>query len=84
MLRKHTMLITVLPAFMVIISIPCFPQAGNRTGSTEKLEMKIDTSDNILSFDRIEYQKAYTMDERGGRGIISSFLISKGVHGIID
>ncbi|MBS1920637.1 MAG: hypothetical protein JST17_10325 [Bacteroidetes bacterium] len=82
MLRKHTMLITVLPAFMVIISIPCFPQAGNRTGSTEKLEMKIDTSDNILSFDRIEYQKAYTMDERGGRGIISSFLISKGVQGI--
>ncbi len=82
MLKKHTMLTTVMLAVMLIAVIPCFPQEENKAGGGEKLEMKIDTSENILPFDKITYQKAYTMDERSGRGIVASFLINKGVQGI--
>ncbi|MCC7400847.1 MAG: hypothetical protein IT214_05110 [Chitinophagaceae bacterium] len=68
--------------FLLLFSIPCFSQPGNGNGTGEKLEMKIDTSNNMLSFERIAYQKAYTMDERGGRGALTTFLINKGVQGI--
>src|SRR5574338_196079 len=82
MLRKHPMLTTVMLLVMLTAASPCFPQAGNADGGGEKLEMRIDTSVNILPFDKIAYQKAYSMDERGGRGLVASFLINKGVQGI--
>ncbi|HYM94922.1 MAG TPA: hypothetical protein VET23_12330, partial [Chitinophagaceae bacterium] len=82
MLRKHTTLTTAMLIVMTINATLCFSQAEHRAGGGEKLEMTIDTSNNILPFDKITYQKAYTMDERGGRGIITSFLINKGVQGI--
>lgn len=82
MLRKHTMLPQVMLIALTMNTAICFPQPGNRASGGEKLEMTIDTSNNILPFDKIAYQKAYTMDEREGRGLLASFLINKGVQGI--
>ncbi|MBS1621414.1 MAG: hypothetical protein JST10_16285 [Bacteroidetes bacterium] len=83
MLRKF---IPHSPALFLILLISpvtdTFSQSTKKAGEGEKLEMSIDTGNDVLPFDKIAYQKAYTMDEREGRGIVTSFLINKGVQGI--
>lgn len=82
MLRKHTIIPMAMLIALMIPAANCFSQPEKRAATSEKLEMRIDTSEDILPFDKIAYQKAYTMDERSGRGIVTSFLINKGVQGI--
>jgi len=72
----------VILIFYLLTTFNCYPQQNLKNGSTEVFEMKVDTSGNVIPFDKIRYQKAYTMDERAGRGIISSFLIDKSIEGI--
>jgi hypothetical protein len=70
--------------FTVLLAISgyLFAQTGGKTAMTEKFEMTVVTTNNMISYDKIKYQRAATMEEREGRGIISSFLISKGIQGI--
>ncbi len=82
MATKSTLLTTTLLTAMIVSTYPGLSQSRGKTGIAEKLEMKIDTSPEILPLNKIAFQKAYTMDEREGRGIVTSFLINKGVQGI--
>jgi hypothetical protein len=81
-MRKNLLPRLVTLIALLAISGYSFPQSGNKAAGPEKFEMTIDTSSNMIPFDKISYQKAYTMEEREGRGIITSFLITKGVQGI--
>src|SRR5450755_3982506 len=59
-----------------------FSQSETKASGAEKFEMSVDTSNNMISFDRIRNQKTFSMDEREGRGIVTTFLITKGIQGI--
>lgn len=59
-----------------------FSQSESKASGAEKFEMGIDTTSNMISFDKIRYQNTFSMDEREGRGIVTTFLISKGIQGI--
>ena len=81
MKRVHYLIIAIL--FLALTDgSAAFCQQVARNGATEVFEMKVDTASNIIDFDKIKYQKAYTLDERSGRGMISSFLIDKSIEGI--
>jgi hypothetical protein len=54
----------------------------NKAGRDEKLEMSVDTAENILPPEMIRAQRAYAAGETPGRGIVASFLINKGIQGI--
>ena len=82
MLRKNLFLKVVLQIAILAITSNSFAQSGTKNPEPEKFEMSIDTSSNLISFDKIRVQDAYTMDERGGRGIVTTFLINKGIQGI--
>lgn len=79
--NKYPIRISIL-FFYLLNTFNSFSQQNIRSGGTEVFEMKVDTASNIIAFDKIKYQKAYTLDERSGRGIISSFLIDKSIEGI--
>ena len=59
-----------------------FSQSETKASGAEKFEMNVDTSNNMISFDKIRYQEAFSMDEREGRGIVTTFMITKGILGI--
>lgn len=83
MSKKFPGITSVLLITLSLTAPDCFSQKENPlAGNVEKFEMKIETASNILSFDKIATQKAYTLDEREGRGVVTSFLINKGIQGI--
>src|SRR5258708_15278315 len=81
-MRKVLLLRLVALIAIITISDYSFSQSESKASRPEKFEMTIDTTSNMIPFDKIRYQKAFTMEEREGRGIITSFLITKGVEGI--
>lgn len=82
MLRKRIMLPLAMVIAMIIPGTICLSQSENKAPGGEKLEMSIDTSENVLPPDMITAQKGYAAGETPGRGIITSFLINKGAQGI--
>ncbi len=81
MKKDVTMRLVILSIMLILVNL-CYSQFKGKSSATEKFEMIVDTSSNIISLDKIKSQKAYTMEEREGRGIIASFLISKSIQGI--
>ncbi len=82
-MSKSRYFITSFILFFALVNAPfSFSQPGPKHSGTEVFEMKVDTATDIISFSKIPTQQAYTMDEREGRGIISSFVISKSIQGI--
>jgi hypothetical protein len=82
MIGKNLFLKLALQITILTITSYSFAQSETKTLGPEKFEMSVDTSTNIISFDKIRYQNTYSMDERAGRGIVTTFLINKGVQGI--
>jgi hypothetical protein len=81
-MRKDSLLRLFTMFTVLTIPIHSFSQSKGRGAGGEKLEMKIDTATDMISYDKIRYQNAYTMQEREGRGVITSFLLTKGIQGI--
>jgi len=74
----------MLPVAMLIAIMfsraVCFSQ--NKAAGGEKFEMSIDTTEDVLPPQMIRSQKGYAAGETPGRGIVTSFLINKGIQGI--
>jgi len=81
-MKKAILLKLATLSAILIISNLSYSQFKSKSTINEKFEMTVDTTSNIISLDKIRSQKAFTMEEREGRGIIASFLISKGIQGI--
>jgi hypothetical protein len=79
---KGLLLRLALPIAILTHAGYSFSQSETKASGAEKFEMSIDTSSNMISYDKIRYQNTYSMDEREGRGIVTTFLITKGIQGI--
>ena len=82
MTGKNLFLKLALQITILTVTNYSFAQSETKAPGPEKFEMSIDTSTNIISLDKVRYQTAYSMDEREGRGIVTTFLIKKGIQGI--
>jgi len=75
----------VIGLFVVlIVSNSSFSQSDNKGFRSENFSMKVETSNNVIAIHKIRSQKVITMKDReeGQRGIVTSFLVSKGIQGI--
>src|SRR5262245_11518900 len=80
MFRKPIMLPMAMLIALIFSQAVCFSQ--NKAAGDEKLEMRIDTSEDVIPAQMIRSQKGYAAGETPGRGIVTSFLINKGIQGI--
>jgi len=71
---------------LLIFNIICvYSQDTGTKNKHESLEMNIDSASKLISLEKITGQEALSLnerEERGNRGMIDAFIVSKGIQGI--